>query len=285
MGLTLTACKGDPAAIQTLPGVNVTVTPSQLTLGIGASASLVATVTDLEGRPLTGREIQWSSSKPKVAAVSPTGVVTALDVGMASIGAYSDQGVGFAQVVVRLDFRLPLEGGHSWRVLSEMGTPAPACPGNEGGRRADESRDCTHAGSSRYSLDFTDAESAKGSPAVAPPPRVLAAADGTISDICLQSLTEITCGANGPFVQVEHRGGFRTIYAHLDPASVTLRRKTIVSRGQPLGAMGARGAYPGRWLHFELRYQNQGAEAAWVLNTVELDGRNFSEYRASRLTD
>jgi hypothetical protein len=278
MGLTLTACKTDPADIQTLPGVNITITPSQLTLGIGASASLVATVTDLEGRPLTGRAIQWSSSKPKVVAVSPTGVVTALDVGTASIGAYSEQGVGFARIVVRLDFRVPLR---QWVLLTEMGSPTTACPENEGGLRRDGSRDCTHRGISRYSLDFAADPKREGSPDAPPPTEVYAAAAGTITDVCRQPPTEITCGPNGPFVQVEHPGGFMSIYAHLDPVSITLRRKTPVSRGQRLGAAGAWRADSAPWLHFEVRQENQGAGAAAVLDDVELAGRKFSHYKVT----
>jgi hypothetical protein len=278
MGLTLTACKSDPADIETLPGVNITVTPSQLTLRIGASASLAATVTDLEGRPLTGRQIQWSSSKPNVVAVSPAGVVTALDVGTAAIGAYSEQGVGFAHVVVHLDFRVPLR---RWVLLTEMGTPTPACPGNEGGLRSDDSRDCTHRGVSRYSLDFAPDPQQEDVPGEPPPTEVSAAADGTITDVCRQPPTEITCGPNGPFVQVEHRGGFMSIYAHLDPGSITLRRKTPVSRGQRLGAAGAWGADSAPWLHFEVRQENQGAGAAAVLEAVEVGGRKFRDYKVA----
>jgi hypothetical protein len=275
LGLTLAACKGDPADIQTLPGVTITVTPSQLTLGIGASASLVATVTDLEGTPLTGREVKWSSSAPRIVAVSPTGVVTALDVGAASIGAYSEQGIGFARVVVKLDFRVPLR---RWLLLTEMGTPTTGCPENEGGLRRDGGRDCTHRSFSRYSLDFAPDLQQEDSPDL-PATEVYAAADGTITDICRQPPTEITCGPNGPFVQVEHRGGFLSIYAHLDPGSITLRRKTSVSRGQRLAAAGAWGADPAPWLHFEIRHENQGAGAAAVLGAVEVGGRKLSDYK------
>lgn len=281
--LGVAACGSDTAGIQPLPGVEITVTPTDLTLPVGGRASLTATVSDLEGRPLAGRAIRWSSSAPAIVAVSPAGVVTALDVGSASIGAYSDQGAGFARVVVQLDFRLPLTRGPRWLVVTEMGTPTPECPGSEGGLRIAGDRDCSHAGTSRYSLDLADADQWEGSRADGSAPQVLAAATGTISDVCIQPPTEITCGPNGPFVQVEHRGGFRTIYAHLDPASVTLRRKTMVTRGQPLGAMGAWGPNPVPWLHFELRYENQGSNAARVLNAVKLDGRTFGEYRVGEV--
>jgi hypothetical protein len=278
IGLT-PACQGDPADVQALPGVTITVTPSHLTLAVGASASLAAAVTDLAGRPLTGREIAWSSSAPKIVAVSSTGIVTALDVGTASIGAYSEQGVGLARVVVRLDFQVPMR---RWLLLTEMGTPTAACPENEGGLQRGGGHDCTHHGISRYSLDFA-ADPQQEAPDLPPSTEVYAAADGTITDVCLQPPTQITCGPNGPFVQVEHRGGFLSIYAHLDPASVTLRRKTGVSRGQRLGAAGSLGAGSLPWLHFEVRHRNQGAAAAMVLNDVELGGRKFSDYKVPGL--
>lgn len=276
VSLALLSCKTDSTAFQTLPGVEIIVTPGDLTLGIGGTATLVATVHDLEGQPLPGREVRWSSDAPEIVAVSPTGIVTALDAGRASIGAYADQGVGLARVVVQVNFRVPLR---HWLVVTEMGTPTPACPGNEGGLRRDGSRDCTHAAIGRYSLDFTDPEQPVDSLADDTTPNVLAAADGIISDICLQPPTEITCGPNGPFVQVEHRGGFLTIYAHLDPSSVMLRRKSSVTQGQPLGSMGAGRADPAPWLHFELHYERQGSGAGSVLDAVEIGGRKFRDYK------
>ncbi|HEY3011464.1 MAG TPA: peptidoglycan DD-metalloendopeptidase family protein [Gemmatimonadales bacterium] len=275
-GLACAACNRESTAPRTLPGVTITVTPAGLTLAIGASASLVATVQDLEGHPLMGREVKWSSSAPEIVAVAPTGVVTALDVGSASIGAYSEQGVGFARVVVQVNFRVPLR---RWLVMTEMGTPTLACPGGEGGLRSDGSRDCTHAAIGRYSLDFTEPEHLDGSPADPATPNVFAAADGIIADTCLQPPTEVTCGSNGPFVQVRHRGGFLTVYAHLDPTSVTLRRKSTVTQGQPLGTMGAGQADLAPWLHFEMHFEKQGAGAASVLDAVEIDGRKFKDYK------
>lgn len=177
------------------------------------------------------------------------------------------------------DLILPISPDRPWLVLTGIGTPADGCPGGEGGLRIDGSRDCTHAGASRYSLDFTDAEQWEGSGATSSTPEIRAAAHGIISDICLQPPSEVTCGPNGPFVLVEHGEGFRTIYAHLDPASVTLRHKTPVTQGQWLGRMGAWEADRAPWLHFELRYENQGATAAWVLDSVDLDGRRFTDYK------
>jgi hypothetical protein len=280
---TVVGCGDDSTGIRTLPGVKITVAPTDLVLTTGASARLEATVYDGEGRLLPGREIQWSSSAPDIVSVSQTGVVTALAVGKASIGAYSEQSVGFGRVVVQLNLRLPIPGERRWLIVTEIGTPAVECPGNEGGLRMAGSRDCTHSGISRYSLDLADADQWDGLMAGSPAPEVLAAADGTITDICIQPPSEVTCGPNGPFILVEHGGDFSTIYAHLDPSSVTLRRKTVVSRGQLLGTMGAWGTDPAPWLHFELHYENKGASASSVLESLQLSGRTMREYGAGEV--
>ena len=125
------ACESEPSGLRTLPVVSITVTPNALTLPAGASAALTVAVRDLEGRPLEDREVRWSSSSPAIAEVSETGVVTALVPGVASIGAYSDHSVGFARVVVQMDFRLPVAAGQAL-LRSEIGTPTTLCASGEG---------------------------------------------------------------------------------------------------------------------------------------------------------
>lgn len=275
----LSACGSDGTGPGALPAVTITIEPAQLTLAIGATVILAATVRDAEGRALTGRSIAWISGNPTVASVSDAGVVHALDAGIATISAVSDPGIGLARVVVQEDIRLPLPGERHWLLLTERGTLAPGCPQDDGGLRHTGGRDCTHGGVSRYSLDFAAVTQEDGVLA-ADSATVLAAADGRVIDICLLPQA-VTCGAKGPFIAVEHRGGLRTIYAHLEAASIKLRRKMPVARGQPVGTMGPSGAEPGPWFHFELRFQNRGAEAASVLEALLVDGRTPSEYRVA----
>jgi Peptidase family M23/Bacterial Ig-like domain (group 2) len=272
------ACDEEPAAPRALPAIKITVEPDQLTLPIGASFPLVAMVRDVDGRPLEGRTIGWVSAAPEIASVSSSGVVTAHAVGSATITAHSEPGIGFARVVVQEDFRLPLPAGH-WLLRTEVGTPAPECPEQEGGLRRDGERDCSHAGVSRYSIDFAAVTEDEGPLTGLRPVDILAAADGRVSDVCLLLPPLANCGPDGPFVAVEHASGLRTVYAHLDPASVKVRRKSSVSRGQPLGAMGVFGADPEAWVHFELRFQNQGAGAASALEALLVDGLALREYR------
>ena len=257
-------------------GLSISITPARLRLSVGTRAELVVSVTDMRGQVLSDPEVRWSSSAPEIVAVSPTGVVTALDVGTASISASADNSVAFAHVVVPLSFLLPLRRA---LVVAEMGTPAAECPGDEGGVRVSGGRECSHSGVSRYSLDLADPDQWSGVSADDSETDVLVAADGVIASVCLQP-APITCGPDGPYVVIDHRGGFLSVYGHLDPASVTLRRKTRVTRGQPLGRMGQGRNNIAPWLHFELRYNNQGSSAASVLESVILGSFRFADYKA-----
>ncbi len=273
LGILCLGCSDDPAGLRTIPGVAITVTPGALTLPVGATASLDATVNDLAGRPLTGRQVEWSSSAPAVVSVSRTGVVTALSPGAATVEAYSEQGVGFAHLVVQLDFVLPVSPPAM--LITEIGTPTTSCPGGEGGLRVGGGRDCSHAGVSRYSLDFRSPEELPTALEVG------AAADGTVSDVCTRPAPEATCGPDGPFVYVDHGFGFASLYSHLDPASITVRRKTAVVQGETLGRMGTWGeVYP--WTHFELRYGKQDDTQRRVLEHLLLGGRKLTDYRLSQ---
>jgi len=276
----IVGCGDDSSGVEVTEEVKITVTPSDLVLTIGSSAQLEATVHDPEGRPVTGPVVQWSSSAPEIVSVSTTGMVTARSVGQASITALSDYSVGSARVVVQLNFRIPVSSLNRWLVITETGTPTTECPENEGGLRMDGGRDCTHSGVSRYSLDLADADQWAGASSDGAAPGVVAAAQGVITDVCLHPAPQVTCDPHGPFILVEHPGGFTTFYAHLDPSSVTLRRKTPVWAGQPLGTMGIGRGYRAPWLHFELRHNNRGAGAGSVLEALEIEGRRMQDYKA-----
>jgi murein DD-endopeptidase MepM/ murein hydrolase activator NlpD len=278
-GLAFPGCDRQSTEPEPLPAVTITVAPDRLTLLVGQRALLVATVRGSAGQTLAGRTVNWTSSAPEVAAVSSAGLVTALAPGQTTITAYRDQRIGLARIVVQEDFSLPLPSGRHWLLQTEVGTPTGSCAAGEGGLRQDGARDCSHAGVSRYSLDFAAVTQEEGALTGVRPVEVLAAADGTVISVCLRPPTEVTCGPNGPSVTVEHRDGFMVIYAHLDPASVRIRRKTPVTRGQLLGTMGAWGADEDAWVHFELRFEGQGANAAPVLERLVVDGRRLTEYR------
>ena len=80
-----------PAAV-----ASVVVSPSAPTLAVGATQQMTATVKDADGNVLTGRMVTWLSGNPAVAAVSDTGLVTAVADGGADIIALVDGVSGIA---------------------------------------------------------------------------------------------------------------------------------------------------------------------------------------------
>ena len=271
LGYVCLSCSDEPAGLRTPPAVTIDVAPSAVTLLVGASATLDATVTDAEGRAVADSDIEWSSSAPEVASVSGAGAVTAVSPGLASIVASNEQSSGFAHIVVQLDFRLPVFAGSVLR--SEIGSPTTMCRGGEGGLREDGGLECSHAGVSRFSLDFRAPEGNSAGTQVG------AAADGTVRDVCLRPPSETTCGPDGPFVYIDHGNGFASQYSHLDPATITIRRKNAVLQGEKVGRMGTWGSEPYAWTHFELRYKNQEPAQQAVLSQLLIGGRKLSEYR------
>lgn len=76
----------------------ITLTPDAPRLASGATLQLTASAIDAQGRPLTGRRIDWSTSDATKATVTSTGVLTALAAGVVTVTAISE-GVSAALVV------------------------------------------------------------------------------------------------------------------------------------------------------------------------------------------
>lgn len=74
-----------PAAISV-----VLVRPTAATIAAGASVQLNVELYDILSLRLTGRDVSWTSSSPQVATVSPTGLVTAVSEGVATIAVASE---------------------------------------------------------------------------------------------------------------------------------------------------------------------------------------------------
>jgi uncharacterized protein YjdB len=83
------------------PVSSVKVSPDRRTLGPGETVQLEATPKDANGRTLAGREVVWKSSAEDIAAVSATGLVTALRSGEATITASSEGRAGRAAILVQ----------------------------------------------------------------------------------------------------------------------------------------------------------------------------------------
>jgi uncharacterized protein YjdB len=78
----------------------VVVQPGHDSLTIGTSRQFAAVTEDSLGGVLTGRVVTWGSSDPTTANVSPTGLVTALKLGTATITATSEGKNGTSPVLV-----------------------------------------------------------------------------------------------------------------------------------------------------------------------------------------
>ena len=78
-------------------------------------------------------------------------------------------------------------------------------------------------------------------------------------------------GTYGRFVEVAHKDGFRTLYAHLG-RDAGLKRGTYVKRGTTVAYVGNSGRSTGSHLHFELRNK-----AGKPLNPALFMGKTFAE--------
>jgi uncharacterized protein YjdB len=78
----------------------VEVTPATAAVEVAAKVQLTATPKDIDGNPLSGRAVTWTSSQVAVAGVKPSGLVTALSEGSATITATSEGTSGTAAITV-----------------------------------------------------------------------------------------------------------------------------------------------------------------------------------------
>lgn len=100
--LVLTGCPGgDGLSIIELAKVaSVLLNPPATTVAVGLTTTFTATLRDANGAVLTGRSITWRTSDPLIAAISTSGVLTALTPGTVSISATSEGKTGTATVNV-----------------------------------------------------------------------------------------------------------------------------------------------------------------------------------------
>ncbi len=83
-----------------VPVATVTVSPATAGIDAGSTTQLTATLKDASGQTLTGRVVAWSSSQATIATVSPTGLVTGVAGGTATITALSEGKTGTATITV-----------------------------------------------------------------------------------------------------------------------------------------------------------------------------------------
>src|SRR2546421_8285818 len=92
----------DTAIISVMPApvASVAVSPATMSVQVGGTVQLAAATKDSAGNPLSGRAVASMSSNPAIAAASPSGLVTAVAAGAATITATSEGKSGTAPIVV-----------------------------------------------------------------------------------------------------------------------------------------------------------------------------------------
>jgi hypothetical protein len=101
LAAVLAACSG-PSEPPSVSVVAMSATAATLLVGPsgGQSLTLTATPQQSNGRPITGRLIDWRSSNPTAVLVSASGIVTALAPGTATVTATVDAVVGSVAITV-----------------------------------------------------------------------------------------------------------------------------------------------------------------------------------------
>src|SRR3989449_908797 len=93
-------CTNEPGPFAPAPVASVTVAPPTPTVGVGGTVQLTATTKDASGNVLAGRVVTWESSNTAVGTVSPTGLVTGVAQGQATITATSEGQSGTTSLTV-----------------------------------------------------------------------------------------------------------------------------------------------------------------------------------------
>ncbi|MCK4956815.1 MAG: peptidoglycan DD-metalloendopeptidase family protein [Candidatus Cloacimonetes bacterium] len=73
----------------------------------------------------------------------------------------------------------------------------------------------------------------------------------------------------GKYIQLSHKFGYQTKYAHLD--KILVKKGDVVKRGQIIGLMGNTGRSTGAHLHYEVLRYNKYRNPAKYLNKLEED--------------
>jgi uncharacterized protein YjdB len=93
------SCRGDSLE----PGgtvASVVVTPSRVSVGVGASSPLTVEVRDAAGRVLAGRKVVWASKDPAIATVSGSGIVSGVSPGNVQVAATAEGKSALVDVTV-----------------------------------------------------------------------------------------------------------------------------------------------------------------------------------------
>lgn len=85
---------------------------------------------------------------------------------------------------------------------------------------------------------------------------IRAFADGTV----VAQVTDMGTTGYGCYLVLDHGGGIRTLYAHLNGQLSGISIGSVVKKGDIIGSMGSTGLSTGPHLHFEIRQEHNGAD-------------------------
>jgi len=125
---TITATAGEMTATATVTvqiAGSVKITPSTLTLKVGDSGDLKATIFDTAGAPIKGKEITWSTGNSNVATVGNKGKVKALSEGEAVITASYAGFADKANITVGAEKKEPVKAEDLKMKKKEKKEPKP----------------------------------------------------------------------------------------------------------------------------------------------------------------
>ena len=88
--LAVAGCGGGDGGSDPIPVANVDAVPETVTLFVGETRQATAKTMDVQGNDLPDRRVTWSSSAASVAAVSESGLISAVGAGTAQITATSE---------------------------------------------------------------------------------------------------------------------------------------------------------------------------------------------------
>jgi murein DD-endopeptidase MepM/ murein hydrolase activator NlpD len=260
--VTLLGCREDrvPAPTPTEPGQPTAPVPiASLTLGpvaspmpAGATQQLTATPRDASGAVLTDRAITWESDREAVAAVSASGLVTAVGAGTATVTARGGERSAAATIVVQAaapgaaglfvaPFRVPVVTSN----VFDHDLPFQFDPAYHNGRTVSFWGEQVTGIDGHNGYDF---RTPTGTPLLAVAPGVVTAAGQEPPFFC-PPLNETVSGL---WVTVRHSTATGDVlysqYGHLSRVDVAAGQQ--VARGQELGLAGSTGCSSAPHLHF-----------------------------------
>lgn len=174
------------------------------------------------------------------------------------------------EVKVREEFKLPLPGGKSWLLTTEVG---------DKGCNGEIPPLSSHTGANYFSLDFVDISAVNVSESNVP---IYASASGRV----IFAGIDQSWPGNGTHVVINHDNstkgqGLETKYLHLRDGSVSLNTGDHVRQGQYLGTLDKSGGNWGKHIHLGFYYNNSGSESVSALQYLLMEGLRLDEYVAT----